>query len=294
LKQFAIFIFIACVAVDGAAAADQRIVFERSDAVYTANLNASVIRKLGSGIFPAISPNGKSVAVTVIDQTNGAYVRQIAVIEIASGNTRILTEIPSENAYCATWSPDSKSLAFTMFSESVWNLALINADGSDFKVIKKGDQDKVTLFSPCWAADGKSIFCQDMTNIYRVGLDGSVIGQWSISKIVPNGAMSGDGRIDVSPDGHRLLLSVDMDEQYNRKDWDGPVPALWSFDLWTEAAVRLTPTNLFAWDGCWLGGSNLLFVSQQSGEKQTAIYGTSGKNLSRLINDAHRPSVSRP
>jgi len=86
---------------------------------------------------------------------------------------------------------------------------------------------------------------------------------------------------------------VDMNEEYDRNDWDGPVPALWSFDLVTEAAVRLTRTNLFAWDGCWLGGANLLFVSQQSGEKQTAIYRTSGKNLSRLINDARRPSVSK-
>ena len=60
--------FIACVAVDGALAADQRIVFERGDAMYTANLSASVIRKLGSGTFPAMSPNGKSVAVTVVSE----------------------------------------------------------------------------------------------------------------------------------------------------------------------------------------------------------------------------------
>src|SRR5437016_12735195 len=50
-------------------------------------------------------------------------------------------------------------------------------------------------------------------------------------KIVPKGDMSGDGRIDVSPDGKRLLLSIDMGEESGRKDWDGPLPALWSFDL---------------------------------------------------------------
>jgi TolB protein len=35
--------------------------------------------------------------------------------------------------------------------------------------------------------------------------------------------MSGDGRIDVSPDGKRLLLSIDTGEESGRKDWDGTV-----------------------------------------------------------------------
>jgi hypothetical protein len=53
--------------------------------------------------------------------------------------------------------------------------------------------------------------------------------------------MSGDGRIDVSPDGKRLLLSIDMGEESGRKDWDGPLPALWAFDLQAQKATRLTP-----------------------------------------------------
>jgi TolB protein len=58
--------------------------------------------------------------------------------------------------------------------------------------------------------------------------------------------MSGDGRIDVSPDGKRLLLSIDMGEESGRKDWDGPLPALWSFDLQSQKATRLTPKKLSA------------------------------------------------
>jgi TolB protein len=294
LKQIAILTCIAGAAVCAASAADQRMAFERGDAVYSANLDASVVHKLSDGIFPTLSPDGKSVAFTVVNKTSDAYVRRIAVMEIASATIRVFKDIPSDNAYYATWSPDGNCVAFTLFADNVWSLALIRPDGSGFKLIEKGDQEKVTLFSPCWAADGQSLFCHDMTNIYRIALDGSVVAQWKIGKIVPNGGMSGDGRIDASADGHRLLLSIDMDEEYNRKDWDGPVPALWSFDLWTEVAVRLTPKNLFAWDGCWLDDANVLFVSQRTGEKKTAIYRTNGKDLKRLIDDAHRPSVSRP
>jgi TolB protein len=62
----------------------------------------------------------------------------------------------------------------------------------------------------------------------------------------------------VSPDGKRLLLSIDMGEESDRKDWDGPLPALWAFDLQSQKATRLTPKRLFGWDGVWLDGNNVL------------------------------------
>jgi len=272
--------------------ADRRIAFERDDGVHIANLEASLVRNLSAGIFPAISADAKRVVYTVVEQNGETYVRRLAVIDIATGKSEILSKIPSDNSYYGTWSPDGKWIAFTLRAENLWHLGLIKADGSEFKFIKKGQQDKVTLYSPCWAGDGQSIFCHDVTNIYRLSLDGSVLAQWQIGNIVPNGGMSGDSRIDVSPDGNHLLLSVEMDEEYSRKDWDGPVPALWSFDLSTQRAVRLTQKNLFAWDACWLDNANVLFVSQNAGEKQPALYRTNGKNQKRLIEDARHPTVS--
>src|SRR5437016_1928940 len=135
-----------------------------------------------------------------------------------------------------------------------------------------------------------------MTNIYQLGLDGAVRAQWKISKIIPKGDMSGDGRIDVSPDGKRLLLSIDMGEESGRKDWDGPLPALWSFDLQSQKATRLTSKKLFGWDGVWIDNNNILFLSKAAGEKDDSIYRMSadGKNLKRLIKNGRFPSVSAP
>jgi TolB protein len=108
--------------------------------------------------------------------------------------------------------------------------------------------------------------------------------------------MSGDGRIDVSPDGKRLLLSIDMGEESGRKDWDGPLPALWAFDLQSQKATRLTPKNLFGWDGVWIDNDNILFLSRDADENEDSIYrmSTDGKNLKRLIKNARFPSVSAP
>jgi TolB protein len=274
----------------------RKIAFERNDAVWIANLDGASEKKIADGIFPAVSPDGTRVAFTTVEKSDIHYVRHIAVTEIATGNTTTFENVPSDNVYYPQWSPDGKRILFTLRQNEIWNLATIAPDGKDFHILKKGAQYQVTLYSPCWARDEGSVFCQDMTNIYQISLDGAALAQWKIEKIVPNGGMSGDGRIAVSPDGKRLLLSIDMGEEHNRKDWDGPPPAMWIFEIATQKAVRITPKTLFGWDACWIDNDNVLFLSQAAGEKSASIYRMSvnGKNLKRLIKDARFPTLSAP
>jgi TolB protein len=48
-----------------------------------------------------------------------------------------------------------------------------------------------------------------------------------------------------------------------------PLPALWSFDLQSQKATRLTPKKLFGWDGVWIDNNNILFLSKAAGERMT-------------------------
>jgi len=284
MKEILALAFVLITSTIAAFAGEHRIAFERSDAVYVANLDGTAEKKIADGIFPAISPDGTQVAFNTVEKTSDTtYTRHIAVTDVATSKTTVFKDVPSNNSYYPTWSPDGKRILFTLRQNEVWDLGLINSGGTDFRVLKKGAPNEVTRYSPIWARDGQSVFCQDMTNIYRLGLDGAVLAQWKIGKIIPNGDMSGDGRIDVSPNGKRLLLGIDMSEESNRKDWDGPVPALWSFDLDSQQAVRITPKKLFGWDGCWVDNDNILFLSRAPGEKNDSIYRMSadGKNLKR-------------
>jgi TolB protein len=275
--------------------ADRHIAFERNDAVYVADFDGTNERKIADGIFPAISPDGTRVAFNTVEKTSDTtYVRHMAVADVATGKVNVFKDVPSKNSYYPSWTADGKQILFTTRPQEVWDLVAINSDGTNFHVVKRGVQNEVTCYSPVWAHDGQSFFCQDMTNIYQIGLDGTNRAQWKISKIVPKGDMSGDGRIDASPDGKRLLLSIDMGEESGRKDWDGPLPALWAFDLQSQKATRLTPKELFGWDGVWIDDDNVLFLSRAAGEKEDSIYRMSadGKNLKRLIKNARFPSVS--
>jgi len=277
--------------------ADRRIAFERNDAVYIANLDGTGEKKIADGIFPAISPDGTRVAFNTVEKTSDTtYARHMAVVDVATGKVNVFKDIPSDNSYYPSWTADGKQILFTTRPHEVWDLVVVNSDGANFHVLKPGEQNEVTRYSPIWARDGQSVFCEDMTNIYQIGLDGLVRAQWKIGKIVPKGDMSGDGRIDVSPDGKRLLLSIDMGEESSRKDWDGPLPALWAFDLQSQKATRLTPKKLFGWDSVWLDNDNILFLSRTAGKKEDSIYRMSsdGKNLKRLIKNARFPSVIAP
>jgi TolB protein len=274
---------------------DRQIAFERNDAIYVANLDGTGEKKITEGIFSAISPDGTRVAFNTVEKTSAtSYVRRMAVVDVSTEKVEVFKDVPSDNSYYPSWTADGKQILFTTRPHEVWDLVVVNSDSTNFHLLKPGTQNEVTRYSPIWARDGQSVFCEDMTNIYQIGIDGAVRAQWKINKIVPNGDMSGDGRIDVSPDGKRLLLSIDMGKESGRKDWDGPLPALWAFDLQSQKATRLTPKKLFGWDGVWLDDHNILFLSRAAGEKEHSIYrmSTDGKNLKRLIKNARFPSVS--
>ena len=87
--------------------ADQRIAFERNDAVYIANLDGTGEKKIADGIFPAISPDGTRVAFNTVEKTSDtSYVRHIAVVDVATGKLNVFKDVPSDNSYYPSWTAD--------------------------------------------------------------------------------------------------------------------------------------------------------------------------------------------
>jgi TolB protein len=274
-------------------AAQRRIVFVRDSSIWIANLDGSKSRKLVRGADPCISPDGQKVAFTISPTGGKEAVRHIAVMELSTGSTKVFQETPSNNCFGPVWSPDGSQILFEIFVENHWRLGLLNSDGSGFRFLELPFRDS-GWWSAIWAPDGKSIYCQDLDKIYRFDLSGGLLASWEVGKIIPNSDMDSSKRLSLSDDGQRLLIDANMDDEEPPKDWAGPPPAIWLFDIPSGKATRLTPKKSYASDSCWLNQSEYLLVDSTKNEKTSSIYQASigGGTPRRLIKNAADPSVS--
>jgi TolB protein len=297
MKKTVVFFLVA--ACSGLAFAEEsparKLTYEQNDAVWVANLDGSAPKKIAGGQSPDLSPDGTRLAYNTVQEVGQPAHRQIAVADLATGQTAIFKDIPSDNCMEPRWSPDGKQLLFDYYTDNERRIGLVNADGTGFRYVQQSEPKHQSYWAAAWAADGRSFFAEDMLNLYQLDLDAKILKKWAVEKLVPHGGMSGNVRLDASPDGKTLLMDIEMDEK-ERKGWDGPPASIWTLDLATEKTARLTPESLYAWDCHWLDApDSILFVSQGPGEKNPSIYRMSakgqGKDRKLLVKDASIPGA---
>ena len=298
MRPLTIAIFL-CVAFSALShAAPRKIAYERHDDIFVAAADGTHQKKIASGALPGISPDGTRVAFNTSEdsKTRPGPERHIAVADPADGKVTVLKDIPSDNCFGPVWSPDGSKLAFSIMAEKEWHLGLVNADGSGFRFVKNAGLKSEAFGAPEWAHDGKSIFCHDLDNIYQIDLNGNVLQKWALSKILTDASMNGADRLSISPDGKVLLMDVDCGAEHERKNWDGPQPAIEKFNLASEKAIRITGKNDFVWDPFWLSNDEFLCILQKENENEPSIYRMSlnGKNAKLLAKHARTPSASAP
>ena len=181
-------------------------------------------------------------------------------------------------------------------ADKAWQLGLVNADGSGFRFVKNAELRPEAFGAPEWARDGKSIFCHDLDYIYQIDVDGNVLKKWELAKILTDASMNGGDRLSVSPDGTALLMDVDCGAEHERKDWDGPQPAIERLDLSGDKAVRVSAKDDYVWEPFWLSANEFLCIMQKENERQPSIYRMTldGKNPKLLVKHARTPSASAP
>jgi len=298
MKQLTIATLL-CVAFSALSnAAERKIAYERGANIFVAHIDDTHAKKVAVGALPEISPDGTRIAFNTEGEakTRPGPERHIAIADVASGKVTILKEIPSDNCFGPVWSPDGTNLAFSIMAEKEWHLGLVNADGSGFRFVKNAELKSEAFGAPEWARDGKSIFCHDLDNIYQIDLDGNVLKKWELAKILTDASMNGGDRLSVSPDGKALLMDVDCGSEHERKNWDGPQPAIEKFDLSGDKAVRVTGKDDFVWEPFWLSANEFLCIIQKENENQASIYrmALDGKNPKLLVKHARTPSASAP
>jgi TolB protein len=271
----------------------KKLAYEQADAVWVASADGTGAKKIAGGQSPDLSPDGTKLAFNTVQAVGQPAHRNIAVADLASGEVKILKDVPSDNCMGAVWSPDGSKILFTLYVKDEMKLGIVSADGMGYQAVEKAGAKPHAYWSSTWAQDGKSIYAQDMETIYQLGLDGSVIKKWVVTKLIPKGSMSGDTRLDMSPDGTTLLMDVEMDEPVKKKHWDGPLPAIWTLYLATGKTARITPRTQLGWDAHWFGSNAIVFASEEGTEQDPSIYimGLNGQGKKLLVKNARLPSA---
>jgi TolB protein len=288
-------LFFCAIIIAHADDAPRKLAFARGSALYVANLDGTGVKKVATGSWPDLSPDGTKLAFNTEDPTGKSSARSIAIADVATGKAAKIPNIPSDNCHSPVWSPDGTQLLFLIYADNDWHIAIISADGSGFRYVKRAEPKGHSFYSIAWAPDGKGFYCQDLDAIYHLGLNGAVQEQWEVARLFAHGSMSSSARLAVSPNDGTLLADVEMDEDVTRKDWDGPPPAIWSVNLANGRATRLTTKGLFAWQPCWISADEFLCIFQPVGAKEPSIQRVSadGKTRQPLLKNARDPSVSR-
>jgi len=126
---------------------DRHITFEREQAVWIANLDGTGEKKIADGIFPAISPDGTRVAFNTTEKTSDTtYTRHIAVVDVATGKIDVFKDVPGDNSYYPSWTGDGKQILFTTRPHEVWDLAVVDSDGTNFHVPGTASGSTTTTF----------------------------------------------------------------------------------------------------------------------------------------------------
>ncbi len=194
-------------------AANGLIAFDNGGIIYLARADGSSPRAITDATsfdqLPVWSPDGTKLGYVQTFQPDGPQDEWFAIYDVAS-DTRIRIRVPDDNyAYWGiTWSPDSRSLAFSADHQGRPSLYVVDADGAGLRRLELPDTMRARY--PAWSPDGK-----------QLAFSGAAAARYAVWEIAPDGTglrRLTDPSIDEpygiawSPDGSRVVYASNVDE----------------------------------------------------------------------------------
>lgn len=205
--------------------------------------------------FPAISPDGKTVAFS--------YKGDIWTVPANGGQARQITTNPAYDAY-PVWSPDSRQIAFASSREGSLDVYVVGKDGGAPRRVTtdSGDEypmawrtDSTILLKASIMPKATSIVFADFSQVYEVSANG---GRMRLFSDIPMEDIS------VGNDGALLYHDNKGYEDPFRKHHQSPICR----DIWLYKDGNYTKLTNFAGEDrtpVWGGDNTYYYLSEEDG-----------------------------
>jgi Tol biopolymer transport system component len=246
------------------AGASGRLAYFYAAELWSMPTDGADARRLGPGLSPAWSPNGRMIAFD--NNANGNY--DVWVMRADGSARRRVTQNPAPD-YFAGWSPDGTRLVFTSDrgGEDLWSIAL---DGTGERRLTNDPQPD---WGASWSPDGRSI-----------AFAGNAQGNLEVEAIDPDGggrhALTNDPERDYdpawSPDGTRIAFTSERDGNAN----------VYVMNADGSGVTQLTDSAFGDWRPAWSpDGMQIAFESERDEtafDRDVFVMNTDGSDQHRL------------
>lgn len=157
--------------------------------LYLRRTDGSPALRLGEGEFGALSPDEKWV-LTV----NGISTSKLALLPIASGEVRYLSDSGLEHIASPGWTPDGKQVVFAANDGKGWRIYIQDLEGGKARAFSPELGASTDFFGTLVSPDGKYAWGRDLQDkVWLFPLDGS-------PPIAAAGLVAGDKWANWGPD----------------------------------------------------------------------------------------------
>jgi Tol biopolymer transport system component len=269
-----------------------KVCFTRGEYVFVKDMKTGVEKRLVKGSYPAVSPDGTTLAYSVDSATpSGDMKREIKLMDLASGKVTSVASLEKYLAYGGAWSPDGSKLAFNVLVDKEWEIGVIDVNTLQWQAITKQLSKSLGVYSATWTPDSRTIVCHDLDKIFQVNLNGQVVRTIATSDVVDDISYISSGTTFLlSSDGGYLLFDTETQPGETR------IPMLWVYDFQLKKRTRISPARLQASSPQWLGSDDEIVFSGRTGGRATrpGVYRMKrdGTQMGVLVANADQFSVA--